>query len=169
MPQKQVQILDDAAIKQKVTRMAYEIVEDCYDDKEIFMVGIEPNGYEFAKLLKAAIEKIEGQKVNLSSLAIDKVKPNVQEIVTSIEKDTLLNGKTIVLVDDVGNTGRTMFYSLHAFMHLKPKKIKTAILVERQHKSFPVASDFVGLSLSTTMKEHIRVEFVKGKGRAYLE
>jgi pyrimidine operon attenuation protein/uracil phosphoribosyltransferase len=169
MLQKQVQILDDTAIKQKVTRMAYEIVEDCYDDKEIFVVGIEPNGYEFAKLLKTAIEKIEGQKVNLFSLNIDKQQPDVQAIKTDIEKDALLNGKTIILVDDVGNTGRTMFYSLHAFMHLAPKKIKTAVLVERQHNHFPVTSDYVGFSLSTTMKEHIRVEFAKGKGRAYLE
>lgn len=169
MPQKEVQILDDAAIQQKVKRMAYEIVEDCYEDREIFLIGIEPNGYEFAKQLKSAIEKIDGQKVQLYSIKIDKAKPDVKQIKTNIENDTLLNGKTVVLTDDVGNTGRTMFYTLNAFMHLQPKKIKTAVLVERQHKNFPVASDFVGLSLSTTMKEHILVEFKNGKGRAYLE
>ena len=148
--------------------MAYEIVEDCFEDKEIYLIGIEPNGFEFARLLKTAIEKIDNQKVHLASLNIDKAKPDADKIVISLDKLEVLNKKTVVLVDDVGNTGRTLFYSLAAFMKLQPKKIKTAVLVERQHKHFPVASDFVGLSLSTTMKEHILVEFTKGKGRAYL-
>ncbi|MBX2903271.1 MAG: phosphoribosyltransferase [Chitinophagales bacterium] len=169
MTAKRTQILDSEAIAQKVRRMAYEIVEDCYEDKELVLVGIEPNGYEFARLLKSEIEKIQGQTVVLHSLAIDKEQPDVQAVKTSFAQGEKLKNKTLIVADDVGNTGRTLFYALAVFTAMQPKKIKTAVLVERQHKRFPVASDFVGLSLSTTLQEKIVVEFNGKKGIAYLE
>ena len=79
-----------------------------------------------------------------------------------------MKDKCIVLIDDVGNSGKTMFYALSTLMGSSPKMIKTALLVERLHKRFPVSSDYVGVSLSTTLQEHIRVEFKNDKGRAYL-
>lgn len=72
------------------------------------------------------------------------------------------------MVDDVANTGKTMYYALKPVMEFSPRKVQVAVLVDRQHKLFPVSSDFVGLSLNTTMQEHIRVELVKGKAEAYL-
>lgn len=169
MTDKKLQILDSAAITQKVRRMAYEIVEDCYDDKELVLVGIEPNGYQFARLLKSEIEKIQNQKVELFPLKIDKEQPNIQTIETTLKENQTLKSKTLILVDDVGNTGKTLFYALATFTKMQPKKIKTAVLVERQHKRFPVASNFVGLSLSTTLQETIIVEFNGKNGVAYLE
>lgn len=169
MPARELLILDSEAIAQKVRRMAFEIVEDCYDDHELFIVGIQPNGYEFAKLLKFEIEKIQGQKVHLHTLKLDKFHPNVNNIETSFKKTEDLKTKTVIVADDVGNTGKTLFYALAVFTQMQPKKIKTAVLVERQHKQFPVASDFVGLSLSTTLQENIRVVFEGKKGKAFLE
>lgn len=169
MSEKRLQILDSATIAQKVCRMAYEIVEDCYDDKELILVGIAPNGFSFARLLKEEIEKVQGQKVELHALKLDKQKPDVHKIDTTWVQDEALKNKTLILVDDVGNTGRTLFYALAAFTSAQPKKIKTAVLVERQHKRFPVASNFVGLSLSTTLQENISVEFDGKKGSAFLE
>lgn len=169
MPNKKLQILDSTAITQKIRRMAYEIVEDCYDDKELVLVGIEPNGFRFARLLKNEIENIQSQKVELFPLKIDKQQPDVQKIETSLNENETLKNKTLILVDDVGNTGKTLFYALATFTKMQPKKIKTAVLVERQHKRFPVASNFVGLSLSTTLQETIIVEFNGKNGVVYLE
>ncbi|MCS6819752.1 MAG: phosphoribosyltransferase family protein [Chitinophagales bacterium] len=162
-------ILNDKAIAQKIRRMAYEIAEECFDENEIMLVGILPNGYEFARLLKQEVEKILKADIHLFSLQIDKLNPNPDQIFIKPSIESSFEQKTWIIADDVGNTGKTLFYSLSLFPPLKPKKIKTAILVERQHKRYPVASDFVGLSLSTTLKENIRVEFKGGKGTAYLE
>ena len=93
----------------------------------------------------------------------------MQAVKTSFAQGEKLKNKTLIVADDVGNTGRTLFYALAVFTAMQPKKIKTAVLVERQHKRFPVASDFVGLSLSTTLQEKIVVEFNGKKGIAYLE
>ncbi len=149
--------------------MAYEISEECYDDKEIFLVGIQPNGFEFAKLLKKEIEKIGLSKVHLHSLTINKAEPKLQSITTDFSSFDVLKNKTLILADDVGNTGKTMYHALQIFSDVSFKKVKTTVLVERQHKNYPIASDFVGLSLSTTMQEHILVEFKNGKGAAFLE
>jgi pyrimidine operon attenuation protein/uracil phosphoribosyltransferase len=169
MPAKKLLILDHTAIARKIRRMAYEIVEDCYDERELILVGIEPNGFHLARMLKSEIEKIQHQKVEMHSIKMDKLHPAAESIKTSFEKTDRFKDKTIIVVDDVGNTGKTLFYALSVFTPLHPKKIKTAVLVERQHKLFPVASDFVGLSLSTTLQENIRVTFDGKKGEAFLE
>ncbi len=162
-----VEILDDKAIKQKAIRMAYEILEDCYEEKELYFIGIAPNGNAFATLLANEIQAIQKIKVKSFELVIDKANPLDSEIVIK-PKLPDLKDKCIVLIDDVGNSGKTMFYALSTLMESSPKMIKTALLVERQHKRFPVSSNYVGVSLSTTLQEHIRVEFKDEKGKAYL-
>ncbi|HLP20524.1 MAG TPA: phosphoribosyltransferase family protein [Chitinophagales bacterium] len=165
---KKVQILTTEAIQQKTRRIAYQIVEDNYDEDELVLIGIKPNGLEYAAQLKKEIEAIDGMKVVLLELSLNKAKPLEEEISLELGKKTL-NNKTVIVVDDVANTGKTLYYALKPVMDFLPKKVQAVVLVDRQHKLFPVSPDFVGLSLSTTMKEHIQVEFdTKGKGVAYL-
>lgn len=165
---KKIQILSSEEIQQKTRRIAYQIVEDNYDENELILIGIMPNGYEYAEQLKKEIEAIDGFKVTLLELSLNKTKPLEEEIKLGLGKKSLDN-KTVIVVDDVANTGKTLYYALKPVMDFFPKKVQAAVLVDRQHKLFPVSPDFVGLSLSTTLQEHIRVEFDgKGKGSAYL-
>lgn len=165
---KKEQILNSAEIKQKTRRIAYQIVEDNYDEKEIILIGIKPNGYEYAGQLKKEIEAIDNNTVTLLELTMNKQKPLENDIILQTG-NTNLNNKTIIVVDDVANTGKTLYYALKPIMEYSPKKVQAVVLVDRQHKLFPVTPDFVGLSLSTTLKEHISVEFKsKESSAAYL-
>ena len=165
---KRVLILDNEAIQQKTTRIAYQIVEDNYDERELIIIGIKPNGYGYAQQLKKEIEGIDGMKVSLIELDLNKSLPLENEIKLDLGKKTLDN-KVVIIVDDVANTGKTLYYALKPVMEFTPKKVQAVVLVDRQHKLFPVSPDFVGLSLSTTLQEHIVVEFAEnGKGAAYL-
>jgi pyrimidine operon attenuation protein/uracil phosphoribosyltransferase len=164
---KKVTILSTEDAQQKTTRIAYQIVEHHYDEKEIFLVGIKPNGFVYATQLKKEIERIDGIKVHLLALTLNKQKPLESEI--KLESFVSLNDKTVIIVDDVANTGKTLYYALKPIMEFLPKKVQAIVLVDRQHKLFPVSPDFVGLSLSTTLQEHIQVEFnAKGESTAYL-
>jgi len=161
---KRVLILDNEAIQQKTTRIAYQIVEDNYDETELFIIGIKPNGLGYAQHLKKEIESIDGMKVTLIGLELTSDK----EVKIEVDKKTL-DDKVVIIVDDVANTGKTLYYALKPVMEFSPKKVRAVVLVDRQHKLFPVSPDFVGLSLSTTLQEHIVVEFdTKGVGAAYL-
>lgn len=165
---KKIQILNSEEIQQKTRRIAYQIVEDNYDESELILIGIKPNGFEYAEQLKKEIEAIDDIKVVLLELSLNKSKPLDEEIKLELGKKTL-DKKTVIVVDDVANTGKTLYYALKPVMEFFPKKVQAAVLVDRQHKLFPVSPDFVGMSLSTTMQEHICVEFDgKGKGSAYL-
>jgi len=165
---KKVLILDNEAIQQKTTRIAYQIVEDNYDESELIIIGIRPNGYGYSQQLKREIEAIDGMKVTLIELDLNKKLPLEGEIKLDLGKKTLDN-KVVIIVDDVANTGKTLYYALKPVMEYSPKKVQAVVLVDRQHKLFPVSPDFVGLSLSTTLQEHIVVEFdSKGEGAAYL-
>lgn len=151
-------ILDKEALKQKITRLAYEIVEDHFDEEEIYLVGILTGGYQFAALLKAAIQVVKPIQVTLASLKINKATPLRAKIILS-ENIADFDGKAVILVDDVVNSGRTIFYSFKDFMEITPKTLKVAALVDRKYKKFPVHCDYVGTSLNTTIKEHIEVVF----------
>jgi len=155
---KQSLILNNDAIQQKTRRIAYQIVENNYDEKEMVIIGILPNGFEYAEMLKKEIKAMSDIKISLHALTINKKKPLGSAIHVDLDKNTLDN-KTVLLVDDVANTGKTMYYALKPIMEFTPKKVQIAVLVDRQHKLFPISSDFVGLSLSTTMQEHIHVVF----------
>lgn len=165
---KKIQILDSEEIKQKTTRIAYQIVEDNSEVKELVVIGVKPNGLIYAERLKREIEAIDHIKVTLAEIEVDKAKPLENEI-QLLPARLSLDNKTVIIVDDVANTGKTLYYSLKPIMEFSPKKVQAAVLVDRQHKLFPVSPDFVGLSLSTTLQEHILVEFDKqGNGKAYL-
>lgn len=151
-------ILDKAALKQKIVRLAHEIVEDQFDEKEICLVGIVQGGFQVAKVLKKEIQKIKEVEVSISSIKIHKENPLVAPSDLSKSID-YFNGKAVILVDDVANSGRTIFYAFQQFLNIIPKTVKVAVLVDRKHKKFPVHCDYVGTSLGTTIKEHIEVVF----------
>lgn len=162
-------ILDSLQIQQKVNRMAYEIVEQNYDEKELFIIGIKDGGYRLAERLVKILKKVSSSKVHFNSLALDKKSPYNCEIKLNIDSKNL-HKKVVILVDDVANTGNTLTYSLKPLLNVMPKKIQIAVLVDRKHKRFPVCSDYVGLSLSTTIQERITVELEKAnKEIAYLD
>ena len=161
------QILDHDTIVQKTKRIAYQIVEENFDEKELVLIGIVPNGLAYAELLKANIQAFSNIAIEILSLELNKLNPLDEAIVFHKGKTNLKN-KVVILVDDVANTGKTSFYALKPIMDENPKKVQIAVLVDRKHKLFPVAADFVGMSLSTTLKEHILVEFEKKKVNAYL-
>jgi pyrimidine operon attenuation protein/uracil phosphoribosyltransferase len=164
---KQNLILDHKAIVQKTKRIAHQIVEDNFDEKEIVMIGIQPTGYVFAEMLKKEIEAIAKIKIHLFSMVLDKLSPKTSTIELDL-KGIALDKRNILLVDDVANTGKTMFYALSPILAFSPKKVQVAVLIDRLHKQFPISSDFVGLSLSTTLKEQILVKHEKSKFSAYL-
>jgi pyrimidine operon attenuation protein/uracil phosphoribosyltransferase len=154
MKKKGVLILDKERIAYKLRRMAYEIWERNSDEAEIILVGIEGGGKILANSLSAILAEISPLRVATISLKINKKKP--LDKTTTLELD--LTGKTVVLVDDVVNSGKTIIYSLNTILSFDLKKLMVAVLVDRKHKSFPIASDIVGHTVATTLQEHIKVE-----------
>jgi pyrimidine operon attenuation protein / uracil phosphoribosyltransferase len=160
-------ILDDNDIQQKIKRISYEILEDNYDEKELIFIGITDNGLNFAKRITEYLQSISKIDITLAKIHLEKEKPLSGDIEMNIEGNKL-NNKVVILVDDVANSGKTLSYSMRPVLQFMPKKIQVAVLVDRKHKSFPVSPDYIGLSLSTTMKEHVSVDLQKGKESVYL-
>ena len=151
----QITILSHQEIEHKVIRIAYQIYETFVDEEEIIIAGIAKNGYVFAEKLAKELSKIASLKIVLCEVFIDKNDP-FQPITTSISKNDYQN-KGLILVDDVLNSGKTLAYGLGVFLNTPHKKIRTVVLVDRSHKIFPIATDFVGLELATVLKEHVDV------------
>ena len=163
---KKIELLNAQQADQTLTRLAYQVYEENLDIKDLVLVGIQDRGLAIAELLMHKLDEIGELKVQLVSLNLNKENP--VDAVFDNEFDPL--NRTIILVDDVANSGKTMTYALKPFMHSVARKIQVAVLVDRQHKRFPIASDYVGLQLSTTIQDHITVEIEEGviKG-AYIE
>lgn len=160
-------ILDEAVAEKKLRRMALEILENNADEKELVFVGIHESGSVVAKRIQEIISELSPAiKTALLTITLDKREP--KEITLDHKMD--FNGKVIIMVDDVANSGKTLLYALKPFLEYQPRKIQTLVLVERSHNSFPVRPDYVGVSISTTLQEHIFVE-VDGEKvlGAYLE
>lgn len=161
-------ILDKTALNQKIKRLAYEIVEEYFEEAEICLVGIAKGGQQTAHLLANEITKITKAKVSINSLKINKENPVESQVDLSEEIEYFQN-KVILIVDDVANSGRTLFYAFKPFLNIECKSLKVAALVDRKHKRFPVKCDFVGTSLNTTIKEHIEIVFTNDEvDAAYL-
>ncbi|WP_353779545.1 phosphoribosyltransferase family protein [Winogradskyella sp. 3972H.M.0a.05] len=148
-------ILDHNEIQHKIRRIAYQIYESNVNGKEIILAGIDSNGYLLAKKLKNKLDKISDLDVVLCKVNINKKKP-LEAITTSLPPEDYKN-KSIVLVDDVLNSGSTLIYGVKHFLDVPVKQFKTAVLVNRNHKKYPVKADFKGISLSTSLNEHIEV------------
>lgn len=149
-------ILSTDQIKQKIRRMAFEIFENNFSEKEIIIAGIDGQGYELAKLLSKEVSRISNIEIRLIKVLLNKNAPQQSEITTDV-KETDYKKKCVILVDDVSNTGRTFAYALRPFLNVEVKKIETAVLVNRSHTTFPVSVKYSGYELATTLKEHVQV------------
>ncbi len=154
MKKKGVLILDKERISYKLRRMAYEIWERNCDEKEITLLGIEQGGKIVADNLCEILKEISPLKIVCIPLQVNKKKP-LNQVLDFKEN---LHGRSVILVDDVVNSGKTMIYSLHSILSYDLKKLMVAVLVDRKHKLFPIASDIVGHSVATTIQDHIEVE-----------
>jgi len=157
-----MKLLNGTQIEKKIKRLAIEILENNYKEKEIILAGINNNGYSFAELLREVLEEYDPKKkVSLTRINLSPAKPLEEEV--TIEKPAKeLKNKAIIVVDDVANTGRTIFYAFKPLMNILPKKVEVAVMVDRTHKSFPIKVDYMGMSLATTVEEHIEVR-IRGK------
>lgn len=153
-------ILDQKQIDHKIRRIAYQIFENNVSEKEVVIAGIFENGFVFAKKIKTVIEKISPIKVIMCKVMIDKKNP-IEPITTSLESKIYKN-KSLVLVDDVLHSGTTLIYGIKHFLQVPLKQFNTAVLVDRNHKKYPVKADFKGISLSTSINENVSVVFEKG-------
>lgn len=151
-------IMDARAIHRKIVRIACEILEDHYDEPEIVVAGIgrDDEGYALAERLVGELRRIGQKPVHLTSINLDKAHPTSKPIETGLTPD-VVDGKPVVIVDDVANSGRTLLYAVKPLLEMRPRSIRVAVLVDRRHKAWPVAPDYVGTSLSTTLHEHIDV------------
>lgn len=162
-----MQVLSNQSIIQKINRLAIQIVEYHFGRESIYLLGVNNNGYNFAKLLQEQLQKNCDIPIHLQRIRLNPANPLNGEIELSMDKEEL-NDKNIIIVDDVANTGRTLFYAMKPLLDTVPASIEVAVLVDRTHKSFPVRVDFVGLSLATTLKEHIDVVLTPGDLSVYL-
>ncbi|WP_299527467.1 phosphoribosyltransferase family protein [uncultured Lutibacter sp.] len=160
-------ILTNEQIHNKTRRIAYQIYEDNCKEKEIIIAGINGNGYVFAQKISNFILEISDLKVTLCEVFIDKKKP-LNEISTSLKPVDYKN-KSLILADDVLNSGTTLIYGIKHFLEVPLKRFNTAVLVDRNHKKYPVKADYKGISLSTSMHEHISVIFEAKNSFAILE
>ena len=154
-----MQILNEQQIQQKIKRLAIQILEEHYKEAEIILAGINNNGANFANLLHNAIQTIDIQKPNITqtNIRLNPADPLERQITIELPFKELDN-KVIIVVDDVANTGRTLFYAMKPILnHVIPKKLEVAVLVDRKHKAFPIHVDYVGLTLATTLSENIEV------------
>ncbi len=154
MTKEKILILDEERIKWKLQRMAFEIWEHNSNEKAVTLVGIDGKGVALANCLATQLKSISPLKVSVANIKMNKKQPLKGEIKLSED----LSGHSLILVDDVANSGKTLAYALRPLLDVDAKKIMIAVLVDRKHKSYPVSPDIVGHSVSTTMQEHIEVE-----------
>ena len=159
-------ILDYQLIKKKIVRISLQIIEANSTDDEIIIAGIENNGFIIAKKICDELKKISEKKIHLCSIKIDKKNPR-KEITVSLVDEEYKN-KSVIIVDDVLNSGATLMYAAKYFLDTKLKKLKTAVLVDRNHKKYPIKADYKGLSLSTSIQNHVEVSIDDNEINAYL-
>lgn len=150
-------ILSNQEIEHTIKRIAYQIYETFIDEEEIVIAGIASNGFIFAKKIADSLNTISPLKVSLCEVQINKRNPE-SAVITSLTKDEYSN-KGLILVDDVLNSGTTLIYAVRHFLDVPLKKFKTAVLVDRNHKKYPVKADFKGISLSTSSLDNVEVVF----------
>jgi pyrimidine operon attenuation protein/uracil phosphoribosyltransferase len=152
------EVLNHKQVGQKITRMAFEIYErNLHASGGMVVAGISGMGTILGQLLATELRKISPLQVEEVEVILDKQAVTATEI--QLSSPIALKGKTIILVDDVLNTGKTLVYALKPFLEHEVEKIEIAVLVNRSHGLFPVKPDYTGFELATTYNEHIRVDF----------
>lgn len=168
MQEESTLILDTKQVYQKLTRIAHHIYENHYKEKQIFLVGITSRGYRIAEILSEKLQEISDINIECFSITINKDKPT-KDIVEMNGDVSLTKNKVVILVDDVLNSGRTLVYAMKYLLDAAPKNIAITTLIDRTHRRFPIHADYAGLTLSTNLKEYVRVELTKGKEAVYLD
>ena len=169
MSTKKVLILNQEQIAKKITRIAYQLMEDNFEEDSLVLVGIADRGYVFAQRLTSELERISSFDLSLIKISLNKTSSTL-----SADTDTPVEqaaDKVVILIDDVLNSGRTLAYGMGVFFDVPLKKMRTAVLIDRSHHKFPIFSDFSGLKLSTILKEHVTVnlhEYDGGEDAAWL-
>ena len=148
------EVLDEDQILRICNRFAFQILENSIDSDVIHIIGIKEKGFDIAKIVKRELKSITKKNISLSSIKIDKKNPK-----DSVLSDSNLNKNidTIFLIDDVLNTGKTLIYSLSFLLKFNFKSIKTLVLIDRNHKQFPIKVDYKGISLSTNINDNIKL------------
>lgn len=159
-------VLNDGQIRKKISRMAYQIYENNFEEKTLILAGIDGQGYVLAQLLQKELQSISGLECTVVKISIDKNSPETSQVMLDVTAKELIK-KNIVLVDDVLNTGRILTYGMKPFLSMIVKKIEVAVLVNRSHSLFPVLPKYTGYELSTTLNDHIEVD-LKNKFAVYL-
>ena len=160
-------ILSHQQIQHTIRRIAYQIYEANVSEKEIVIAGIDGGGLNFAKKIQTVLKKITEAEITLCKVIMDKGNPLKSGVKTSVPEEEYTN-KSVVLVDDVLNSGTTLIYGVHHFLKTPLKQLKTAVLVNRNHKKYPVKADYKGVSLSTSLQEHVHVKFQAKNDTVYL-
>ena len=162
------QILSHQQIQHKVKRIAYQIYEANVEEEEIVIAGIDGGGLKLAKKLGIMLKKITNADITVCKVSMNKRNPLKSGVDTSISENEYKD-KSVVLVDDVLNSGTTLIYGVHHFLQTPLRQLKTAVLVNRNHKKYPVKADYKGISLSTSLREHVHVKFESKNDRVYLD
>jgi pyrimidine operon attenuation protein/uracil phosphoribosyltransferase len=149
-------ILTQQVAEKKLRRMAYEILENNAAEQQLILAGIRDSGSVIARVIQKQLQEIAGGllETRLISISLDKRNPGPVTLSETLSFDD----QVIIVIDDVANSGRTLLYAMKPFLEFHPRKIESLVLVERSHKAFPVQPDYTGLSLATTLQEHINVE-----------
>ncbi|MFQ3214538.1 MAG: pyrimidine operon attenuation protein/uracil phosphoribosyltransferase [Marivirga sp.] len=161
-------LLTKTQIEGKIKRIAYQILENNYKEKEIYLGGIKGGGYIFATKIKVEYDKIADFPIALIEVSIDKTNPLSSPVQLDREVSVPVEA-VVIMVDDVLNSGRTFMYALKPFLSLPLKKIESAFLVNRSHRLFPVSAKYTGIELATTLQEHIRVSWETDDFGVYLK
>ena len=148
------EVLDQDQILRICNRFAFQILENSIHSDVIHIIGIKEKGFDIAKIVERELKSITKKNISLSSIKIDKKNPK-----DSVLSDSNLNKNidTIFLIDDVLNTGKTLIYSLSFLLKFNFKSIKTLVLIDRNHKQFPIKVDYKGISLSTNINDNIKL------------
>lgn len=160
-------ILNHNKINKIVRRLAYQILESNINSTEIILIGIYQNGYNLSKIIFEELKAITKIKTELFFVKINKKSP-LKNIVFECEKEYLKN-KSIVLIDDVLNTGKTLIYCTKSLLDVELNSFKTVVLIDRNHKKFPIKVDYKGISVSTSIADHIELIFEKNNIHALIK
>ena len=162
MSDKKILVLSQQQMQQKIDRIAYQVLEDNFDEEEILIAGILPRGNHIAARIKKVLDDIAPFKSKLLTIGLEKESNSLKANIDFDINDC--DNKVVILVDDVLNSGKTLAYGFGVFLDVRLKKLRTAVLVNRNHKNFPVITDFAGIALSTVLKERVDV-FLSENGK----
>lgn len=160
-------ILGQDRINKIIKRIAFQIHEKNLNESEIILIGILKNGFILSNLIEKELQKISKSKIQLLSIKVNKKSPlNSVELSSDLNK---IKNKSLVLIDDVLNSGKTLIHCVKYLLDVPLANFNTVVLIDRNHKKYPIKIDFKGLSLSTSIKENVSVVFDKNNSYAFID